>query len=46
MKKIKIAVTAIACALVLGLCACAPVEDINDGNEFEDDAVTIVVAIR
>lgn len=46
MKKIKIAVTAIACALVLGLCACVPVEDINDGNEFEDDAVTIVVAIK
>ena len=46
MKKLTVILLLLAFALTLALSACAKVDDINEGNEYEEDAVTIVVGIK
>lgn len=46
MKKLTVILLLLVFALTLALPACAKGDDINEGNEYEEDAVTIVVGIK
>ena len=46
MKRFKAVAIAAVCALMFALCACAETDEINDGNDFEENAITVTVAIK